>query len=68
MAEASEGAKLKAKAIAEDFVAKKFREDGEAVAWLVEHIARALHQAERAGYEAAALSLRRDFPSDSPRW
>ncbi len=53
-------AEEKAREIAEAFMRSQFDEEAEAMAWLVKRISAALEQAERAGTEAAMLSLRRD--------
>ena len=53
-------AQQKARDIAQAFLAKRFREDGEALYWLTQHIRIALEQTEAAAIEKAMLSKRRD--------
>jgi hypothetical protein len=49
----SPSAERKAKDIADEFAREEFDDDAETTAWLVEKIAAALEEAERAGYSKA---------------
>jgi hypothetical protein len=57
---ANPASEKKASEIVDAFMGTTFSEEAEATAWLVKRIATALEQAEKAGQQAAQLSLRRD--------